>query len=220
MADAKKKKFIVYTSPKSVAKYCHINTPQTKYKKEGEYSVNQVFDPNDAAYQEFKARVLAAHEAAVAIAREECPDLIDKTKLFKADTKKDEDGNKIPTGMESVKFAHVASGKKKDGTEWAFKPALFDAGGKPLQKGTLVCGGSVVKVSYGIKHTLMPTGDFYTSLPLQAVQVLKLVDSYAREASEYGFGSEEGYEAEEDAFGEQVPEEAAAQAVATDVKDF
>jgi hypothetical protein len=218
----KKKEYINYTAPKGVAKYAHLTTPQTKYRAEGDYSVQVVYDPDDAAFQTFQSFVTAENQKAFAAAKAENRDAVDKTKLFTMDTNKDSDGNKIPTGKTVVKFAHRASGIKKDKSTWTFKPSLFDAAGNPAPKGIVIFGGSVVKVSYGLKHTLMPTGDFYTSLQLQAVQILTLVDAMVRSAGQFGFGKEEGYVADEDAFGEQTtgPGASASEEVPVVVGDF
>lgn len=207
-----KKKYQIYTSPKGVAKWANLNTPQTQIGRgvnakpvDPNYSVTLLFDSNDPAYGAFQETIIKLHAAALQEAKD-----ADKKKKFKdeglgsifgEDTNKDGE----PTGKVYAKFKHKAQGTRKDKSVWTYKPALFDASGKPLATGVVVYGGSVLKVAYGIKHTPMPTGAFYTSLQLQAVQVLELKSEYVKEASSYGFTSEEGYtgEGEENAFGEQ-----------------
>jgi hypothetical protein len=206
---AEKKKYPVYTSPKGVAKWCHLTTPQTKVGDkpvEPNYNVTVLVDPADAATIEFVETITKMHEAALAEERKANPKKkyqdTGLTNMIVDDTNKEGE----PTGKLALKFKHKAQGERKDKTVWTFKPALFDAAGKPLATGLVVYGGSVVKVAYGVKHTPMPTGAFYTSLQLQAVQVLALKSEYTKAASEYGFSSEEGYtgEGEENAFGEQA----------------
>jgi hypothetical protein len=132
-----------------------------------------------------------------------------KSKLWKPETNKDEDDNLIPTGKIVVKFAHAAFGEKQDKTKWEFQPTLVDSKRAFLPKGTVIFGGSVIKVSYGISFTTMPGGGeepdkYYAKLTLQGVQVLTLKDSFTRDAASLGFGVEEGYSSE-DALGEQSP---------------
>lgn len=208
---AKKPEYKNWTSPKGVAKYCHLAIPQTKYKPEGVFSVQMVYHPDDVAYQTFHAHVMTEMNKAFAVAKAENPDAINKSNLFTRDTNKDAEGNKIPTGNILVKFAHAAKGTRKDKSVWEFKPFVYDSAGNHAPKGIVVFGGSVLKVSYSIKHTLMPTGDFYTSLQLQAAQIITLVDAMVRSASEFGFGKEEGYVADEDSFGEPVQTDAEAE---------
>lgn len=204
----KKKKYPVYAVGPAAAKYVHLTVPQTKYKKDGEFSLNLLFRPDDPQLAQLRAQVEAGHEAALIEARKENPELEDKTNIFKADTEKDDEGNKIPTGLISVKFAHLAQGKKKDGTIWKFRPAVFDSAGVPVPASTEIYDGSQLFVSFGMKHTLMPTGAFYTSLPLQGVQIHTLRDSFQKAASSYGFGTVQGGYVQdgEDAFGEKDEE--------------
>jgi hypothetical protein len=218
---AEKKKYPIYTSPKGVAKWCHLNTPQTMVGDKSvdpNYSVTILVDPNDATTIEFIGTIEKMHAEAFAAAKKADP----KKKyqdmgignMIADDTTKDGE----PTGKTALKFKHKAQGERKDKSVWTYKPALFDAAGKPLPAGVVVFGGSVLKVAYGIKHTPMSTGAFYTSLQLQAVQVLDLKSEYTKAASEYGFSSEEGYtgEGEENAFGEQAADEATSAAASTD----
>jgi hypothetical protein len=218
----KKKEYVNWTTPKGVAKYVHLNIPQTNFKAAGEYGVHMIYNPEDAAFQTFKAFIDVEMAKGFAEAKSNNPDAVNKTKLFVADTSKDSDGNKIPTGNVAVKFKMTASGKYKDGTVWTRKPSIVDSNGTHVPKGLVIFGGSVIKISYNIKHTLMPTGDFYTSLPLQGAQILTLVDSSVRSAKELGFGKEEGYAVDEDAFGEQTtgPGASASEEVPVVVGDF
>lgn len=195
-----------YVTPDGVAKYAHLNQPQTNFKAQGVYGVHLILDPNDATVAAWIDGLRAAETKGFAEAQKENPKAVNKTVLVKPDTSKDSDGNDIPTGKVVVKFSHDASGTRKDKTEWTWKPDLFDSTGVPLPKGIVVYGGSKIAVSYQMKTVLMPTGDFYLSLKLQGVQVLSLVDSFTREASSFGFAKRDGYVAEsQDAFGEEVP---------------
>lgn len=188
----KRPKEVMFTSPKGAAKWAKLNIPDTKFKPEGAYSVELVLDPEDAATIEFVAKIEAAHEAGYIAAKKADP----KKKYTKQDIKIKPETTKDgePTGKTIVSFTAKASGtRKKDNSKWTFRPALFDAKRVPLPNDIVVFGGSLIKVSYSIRHTPMPTGLFYTTLSLKAVQVLDLKAMGSRDASEYGFEDEDGF---------------------------
>jgi hypothetical protein len=190
--------------------------------------VELVLDPEEASTREFcnalQQRELKGYDAALKM----YPKAVCKSKLFRPETNKDEEGNQIPTGKVVVKFARTAAGVRKDGTAWTSRPPeLVDAKGKPLSSGTVIFGGSKIKVSFTVSDTTMPGGagepdKYYAKLVLEGVQVLNLVASYQRDAAALGFTEEEGYSST-DAFGEQTPaatDEEAEGAAAGAVPDF
>lgn len=204
-------------TPEGIAKYAHLNEPQTKFKAAGTYSVHLVLDPEKDGI--FLAELEGLAQAAFAKAKAENPKAVNKTVLTKPDTAKDSDGNEIPNGKVVVKFAKDAGGTTKAGKVWEFKPTLYDSQGNSLPKGTVIYGGSRIHVAFRPQPTLMPTGDFYYSLKLEAVQVVHLVSSFTRDMASVGFAKREGYIAEtQNAFGEEVPAEAEVEG--TGVADF
>lgn len=210
MAEEKKKKEFI-ASPKGVAKFPHLTTPQTKFNPEGEYNVTLLFDPNDAAIIAYQQRIQGEHDAAFAAAKKADP----KRKLTAMPIPIGDETTKdgAPTGKLAVKFKAKASGVyKKDGKPWTFKPVLKDRYGKPLSSDVVIYGGSIMQVSATVRHTAMPTGLFYTSLHLEAVLVHELKSGYERSAAEFGFDVED----ETDAFGEQVPAGVAGEAGSTE----
>jgi len=200
MADAKRPKEIILTSPKGVAKWAKLNKPDTKFKPEGEYSITLLLDPEDAATIEFADSLKTAHEVGFLAAKKAEPKK--KFKLEAIKVKDDTDKEGAPTGKLAVSFNAKAAGTRKDGTKWAFRPAVLDAKGKPVPADVLIYGGSVIKVAYSIRHTAMPTGAFYTTFNLKAVQVIVLKSQSDRDAAYYGFQEEEGYGSETVAEGE------------------
>jgi hypothetical protein len=211
-----KKKEEVYTSPKGVAKFPHLTKPQTMIQGKAvkpTYTVTLLLDPNDAATIALVEKITAAHNAGYAEAKKANPkkkynDMGIQNMVFDDTTKEGE-----PTGKLAVKFKTTAEGKRKDGSTWTFKPALFDSKGAGLPSDAAIYGGSVIKVAYSIRHTAMETGAFYTSLNMKAVQGITIVSSYQRDASAYGFGNE-------DAFGEEAPVEEGVGAEASSNPDF
>jgi len=194
MADAKRPKEIILTSPKGVAKWAKLNKPDTKFKVDGEYSITLLLDPEDAATIEFADSLKTAHEVGFQAAKKAEPKK--RFKLEDIKVKDDMDKEGTPTGKLAVSFNCKAAGKRKDGTVWAYRPAVLDAKGKPVPADVLIYGGSVIKVAYSIRHTAMPTGSFYTSFNLKAVQVIVLKSQSDRDAAFYGFQEEEGYGSE------------------------
>lgn len=205
----KKEKYPIYISPKGVAKWAHLSVAQTMVGEkpvDPNFNVTVLLDPNDATTIEFVEKITKAHSEGLAAAKKAEPKKKLKDEgignMIQDDTNKDGE----PTGKTAIKFKHKASGVRRDKTEWSFRPALFDGAGVPLAPGTVVYGGSVLQVAYGIKHTVMPTGSFYTSLQLQAVMVSVLKSGFDRDASSYGFQVETA-EAQT-AFGEEQVGEA------------
>jgi hypothetical protein len=191
VADVKRPKEVILTSPKGIAKWAKLNKPDTKFKPEGEYSITLLLDPEDAATIEFVEGLKKAHEVGYGAAKKAEPKK--KFQLMDIKVKDDTDKDGAPTGKLAVSFNCKAAGKRKDGSVWSYRPAVLDAKGKPVPADVLVYGGSVVKVAYSIRHTAMPTGSFYTTFNLKAVQVIVLKSQSDRDAAFYGFKEEEGY---------------------------
>lgn len=208
VANKKREKEIILTSPKGIAKWAKLNVPDTKFKPEGEYSITLLLDPDDAATIEFVESLKKAHEAGFSAAKKAEPKKRFKLEDIKVQDDTDKEGT--PTGKLAVSFKCKASGtRKKDGTKWAFRPAVLDAKGKPVPADVLIYGGSVIKVAYSIRHTAMPTGSFYTTFNLKAVQVIVLKSQSDRDAAFYGFQEEEGYGNTTEEGGESFEEGAA-----------
>ncbi len=187
-----------FISPKGKAKWAKLNKPDTKFNPLGTYSVELVLDPQDTETIKFVAQIEAAHEAGFQAAQKADPKKKFTKQAVKIKPETNKDGE--PTGMTIVSFACKASGvRKKDNSTWTYRPRLFDSSRpnpKPLPNDLVIFGGSIIKVCYSIRHTPMPTGLFYSSLNLKAVKVLDLKSASSREASEYGFEDEEGFEVE------------------------
>lgn len=209
MAEKKKDRPNI-TSPKGVIKFANLSTPNTRFKKDGEYDVQLLFEPTNPEYAKLVAFLQEEHDKGYAEAM--LPANNPKKKKYvqqgianmaKEDVNKDNE----PTGKMIVKFKHAAGGVTQAGKVWTWRPALFMARpfGAVVPGGTVIYGGSVVDVSYQINHNAMETGAFYTSLSLQAVRVYILKDSFTRDASTYGFGAVADDEDGQDSFGEQAP---------------
>lgn len=192
-----------FRSPLAIAKWVTLGKPDTKYKAEGEYRVTLSLPKDATETVQFLAQLDGFYAVAVKAVKDKL--LSDpKTKLkaktlktsnapYKADL--DQEGNE--TGNVLVNFKAKASGTKKDGTPWVFKPGMFDAKGLPITKETSVWGGSKLRVSYQVSdYYVAASGEAGLSLKLQAVQIIDLKTGGGRDASAYGFEEEEGYSGE------------------------
>lgn len=176
-----------------IAAYPKVDRPDTKFDENGQYSCDIVMPEAEAAPI---MKRLSDYQ---------------KDKLDKAPSKsgnsmwepvEDEDGN--PTGDIKFKIKVKNRISKKTGKLWDRRPKVFDAAGKLIEGETNLGGGSRVKVSCEL-YDWESGGKNGISLQLQAIQILELVEytGGGADASEYGFGEEEGYVADE---GETFPD--------------
>lgn len=213
-----RKKLPTYKTPKGIAKWATLNKPDTMFKKEGAYRVTLLLTPEDA--KPVIDLIDKGIEEAKAMWKED-PKLRAK-KLKEADTPYKQDVNKEgeETGKIAINFTAKASGTKKDGSPWTFRPPVFDAKGNVLPKNVVVFGGSVVKVAYQIRPFVSAPVGAGVSMKLEAVQVLELKALGERAASSYGFGEEEGYVSEEEGSAAEGGEAGASDSAAEENPDF
>lgn len=203
----KRVKLPLYQTPAGVAQYPNIVKPRAKYEQEdkfkagvigsGEYSVKLILRGADAA--SLVERIDVAAEASLADARanaknkREASEWKLATKSYKAVV--DDDGEE--TGETAFNFKLPSTITSKSGDAIKLRPALFDAKGQPLTNSNLnVGGGSKIKVAFEMRPfaKLGPVGAG-VSLQLKAVQIIDLVEwNGQKDASDYGFGEEEGFD--------------------------
>lgn len=192
-----------FVSPQGVFSFPKLTEPDTKYKDEGEYSVNLILDKNSPEAKKLIAQCDKAAAESLANAKAKAKNAAEakrwETKYLPySDVEDIETGE--PTGEIKVKFTMRASGvSKQTGKSWTRKPALFDAKGKPITGDVKIGGGTIGKISYEI-IPYSPTTQVGASvkLALEAVQIIELREWGERSADSYGFGQEEGYAHEED----------------------
>lgn len=189
------KKRVRLLTPKGVAKFPFLNRPNTRFKEEGEYSVNLVLNPADEGVQEFLQQLEELTEKAVEKAKN---DLIAAGKKAKAKNvtarlpyRNEEDDEGDETGNVEIKFRQRAKGKTKDGREFEITIPLFDAAGQPMSKD--IYGGSIIRINFTPNpYYVASTGEAGVSLLINAVQVIEL-RTRSTDASFFGFEQEEGY---------------------------
>jgi len=209
MADNKPKLYTA-TSPKGIAKFPRLNTPDTKFQANGVFSTKLEMSGDDAA--PLMEAIEKEAEAALTAARAEL-----EKKLSEA---KPKDKPKIQIALDKldagpVPYAPVYDddGEETGNYEFSFKTnatytdkktqklvkkevTMFDAKGKKLEKRPNVWGGSTLKANFtAAPYYNAATNSAGVSLRMNAVQIIDLVSSGGGNASTYGFGEEEGYEA-------------------------
>lgn len=179
-----------FTTPKGLAQYPSIKTPDTKFNPEGDYKVNLVMEDDE------KTNALVSKlEAVLEDFYENDDDVLyaisKGRKVVTQDIyEKDEEGRIV------MKFKQKAVITKKDGSKIPVKIRQFDSKGKPIDVN--IGRDSVIKVSFTANPYYMPsTRTCGLSLRLLAVQVISLNEFGDASASSYGFEEEEGYNGEE-----------------------
>jgi hypothetical protein len=209
MADKKPQNF-KGTSPKGTFRYPALTKPDygnDKFPKpDGEYKVSLILTEDEA--QPLIKALAPSYEEAKANAEEEFKKLPVATRKKLGEVKLNDlyaieydKETEEPTGNVIFSFKMKASGKrKKDDSVWTSKPALFDAKGKPLLKVPEIWGGTIGKVSYeAVPYFVAGQGAGGLTLRLVAAQIIELRSGGQRDASDYGFGEEDGFEADNSA---------------------
>lgn len=208
MAD-KKPKNPEFTSPRGTYVYPKLNEPDYGTdefpKPDGEYSLRLRLTEAEAEplLEKLKPLLQAAYEegrakfAELPVATRKKLKDITENELFQVEYDKE---TEEPTGNVLFKFAMKASGKsKKTGKEWSRKPVIFDAKGKKMVNAPAIWGGTVGKVSFEVRpYFIVGSGAAGLKLGLNAVQIIDLVSGGGRDAEGYGFGEEDGYEADDE----------------------
>jgi hypothetical protein len=209
MATSKKNKAIRITSPVGTAKWVFVDKPSTKFKPEGEYSVQVVFSKKDIAA--IGKQLAAEAKKAQADAIENAEKAIQKKARAKYELvyglspEQDDEGEATGNYVLKVKRDAQYTSSKTGETVNVTIP-VFDAKKKPI-KGAKIGSGSLVKVAFdavpfcadGLKKVGM-------TLRLVGVQVIELVEwKGGATADNCGFGEEDGYEAGDDEGAEATP---------------
>jgi hypothetical protein len=188
----------IKTSPRGIAVFPKLSTPDTKFNPDGDYKITLRLSAEDAAAMIEAAEEMRAEAMAAAKKNLDKPKAA-KLKFADLPFKQalDSDGNE--TGETEFNFKMKALVKTSDGRVKTQKPIVVDAKKKPVADD--VWGGSEVKVNYAMAPFFVPALGIGVSLRLRGVQVLKLVKGGA--SADAMFGEEDGYEAGEQ---EHAPE--------------
>jgi hypothetical protein len=216
-------KATIYTSPKGVALWPALRTPDTRPIKgkpvKPAYKTRLKLEGE--AFEQFKTLVDPLVQEAYDKAVEEAKP--QKKKLIKIKypyvEEYDKDGNE--TGAWLVNFKSNAEYTKDGVTKKMSPPAVFDAKRVPIPSKVEVGNGSIVKVSFSTRPYLVDnSNEAGISLDLLAVQVFDLKVFGQRTAESYGFEEEEGFSVEEGAFEDDTEETAGESGAGEDPSDF
>lgn len=187
-------------TPKGIAIFPWLNTPDTKFKDEGEFRVKLRLEGQAA--EDFCAHVDALFDKAIdEVAKAKGLDAAKKKKLKLADKPYkqavDKEGNDIEGAYEFT-FKAKASFKNKSGQIVKRTVPMFDAKGTKVNE--VVYGGSILKVRYDAQAFFSPAFGSGVSMRLEAVQIIELKTggSAGGNADSFGFAEEEGYTGQAD----------------------
>ena len=189
MANPKRPQIV---TPKGVAVYPHLNTPDTKFNPEGEYKVNLKVHASEAEGLISELTKMLDEYHAEEIKKN--PKIAAFNKALPMDEEYDDNGQK--TGFVIFKFKQKASIISTKGETINFKVALFDASRTPTTVN--VGGGSVIKVAASVWPYAMPTSKTVgLSLRPSAVQIIELKEFGGGSSAASMFDKEDGFTANE-----------------------
>lgn len=204
MTTSKRPQYLKVLTPTGTAIFPKLNTPDTKFKANGEFNVKLRLSTEEAQpiIDKYEAELAKTFEGIKAELMKGDGKSKAKAKALKLAADKpykaefdDETGDETGNVVFNFKMPHriVREGK----ADLLLYPDIFDSKGKQLKSPPEIWGGSKLKVSAELRPFDMPIG-VGLSLRLQAVQIIELSTRGSRDASGYGFGAEEGgFEAED-----------------------
>lgn len=205
---AKKKEVVTYRTPRGIAVYPRLDTPDTKFHDLGVYKADLRL--TGAAAQELIDMI---QEIAVKEMGEKLP-VSDAIVKVKGKYRPNEDNSCFQpefdkeTGKMTGDWVFYFKAKnhevkdKKTGEVrlWERKPAIFSASGKKVTK-VKIGGGTEYAVVFEVYVGKVSTGEPFMSLQPMAVQVYKLVEYKGggdATAADYGIEASDGWDPEED----------------------
>jgi hypothetical protein len=174
----------IYTTAKGVAVYPHFKTPEVYDGQELGYTCKLLLEQED--FNNIETFLKGELEKAKGL-----PEFAGKkwSDPYIGITE-DKDGNML------LKFKTVHQFvSKKTGDVIKKTLPIFDAAGKPLPDNINPANGSVVRIAFSILPYWKSAKVHGLSLRLEGVQVIDLKEYGGGNASDFGFGKEQGYEA-------------------------
>lgn len=187
------------TTPKGIANYPYLSTPDTKFDQEGVFKVSLHCDDNEAT-QKLITKLEEIRDHFYDNSEDVAKAIKARKKITKADVCEfDEEGNVV------FKFKQRAKIKCKDGSILDVKIPHFDSKGNPVKCN--VGRDSVIRVSFTANPYYTPSTKIVgVSLRPVAVQVIELKEFVGGTAKDYGFDEEEGgYEGSSEDYSEEAP---------------
>lgn len=177
-------------SPKGVAGYPRIASPDTKFDELGQYKADIAVEASEA--KDLMKRLQEIHKSHTGKAAP-----ASKNSMFEKEV--DEEGEE--TGRVVFKF-RVKNRTTKTGDLWERQPKVFDAKGNRILDIPNIGGGSTLKVFFEI-YEWSAGGKMGVSLQPLKVQLIDLVEFSGGDSNP--FEEEEGFTIEEETFEEEAP---------------
>jgi hypothetical protein len=188
---AKKSKLPRLTSPKGVAKYPWLSSPDTQFNSDGVYKVSLLIDREEARELCEVLDKAAGEALAEAKSNAKSPAIAKQITMAPPyHVVTDDEGEE--TGQIEFRYKMNALVKFKDGTIKAMKPFIFDAFGKQMPVCPNVYGGSILKVNFSpAPYYAASNKSAGVSLRMNAVQIVELVSGQGGSATGFGFAKED-----------------------------
>ena len=187
-------------TPRGTAVFPALHRPDTKFDENGSYKADLRLDPSNPGVQKFLSKLDALYKGHMGKVHPKNADSSNKNALYYAEADK-ETGE--PTGFVVVKMRVKNKISKRSGELWDRRPAQFDAKGRPIGSPKQVGGGTTMIVSFE-PYCWVNGATKGVSLQPLAIQIIDLKEwNNERDAADYGFGEEDGYEEEDGGFGDE-----------------
>lgn len=196
----KKQKRERFVAPRGVAVWPRLNTPDTKYKPEGEFSVKLAYDANDPEAKALAQKLEQLRDAAFEKFVSENPKKKKTAKVapvFREEL--DDEGDETGRILFVFKMRHKVKAQAT-GKTYTLTPTIMNAKRVILERPPQIGGGSEMKISFEVSPAFVESSkEFHLSLRLVAVQLLKLVSFNGAARSRDDFDDEDGEEIDDEA---------------------
>lgn len=208
MADKTKRLKITigkFVTPVGVASWPKLTEPSTKFKPEGVYEGNLIFDAETGDL--IREKLNKFLDDAVQKFKEEHPEKAKRIKPADLPLKDqyDEDGEE--TGNVILKTSRYASGTTKAGKAWKAKIKFADSKGRPINpKGLSLWSGSELRIYCTVSgYFVAKDNTVGIKLEIDAVQIRKLVSGGRDEVEVEALDDDDGYVHDGDEDGDDTP---------------
>lgn len=184
-----KKRFTRMTSPVGTALWPHLNEPDTKFNKDGDYKVSLIVDEEEAAPLISEMQKVLSDFKNSGQSRSKK----DNTPPLREATPEELAAAGLEGDYVVFKFKMRAVGVS-GGERWEQRPILFDSQGKPTV--ARIGNNSKIKVGFEIVPYSTPATGNGITLRLKAVQVIELREiSSGQSFDSWGFTQQDGFTA-------------------------
>jgi hypothetical protein len=190
----KRPKRPTYTTPVGIARYPHLNKPDTRFNADGDYKCDVRLKADETDTTTLIERLEKIRDDFFDAQDAKVKKTYKKAAVFTVEL--DDEGNE--TGYVIIKTKLNANGKDKTtGETWKNEPKLFDAKGNPLPPSVQVWSGSKVIVAGTVNtYAMAKEKSIGVTLKCRGVQVIELVSGGTGGTAEsFGFKKQAGYTA-------------------------